>query len=84
MELDLTEDTENNPVTEVVEEETYRALAALIHNSLSAYENRIWWLYLSGRTAKEIAEQMGKDERSVHTAIYRIRRKLREIIPNPY
>ncbi len=79
--LDLAEDTESNPVVHVVQEESYQALSRLIHSSLSEYENRIWWMYLSGRTAKEIAESLKKDEKSVQNAIYRIRRKLREIIP---
>ena len=79
--FELAEDTESNPVAHVVEEESYEALSRLIHSSLSEYENRIWWMYLSGRTAREIAESLKKDEKSVQNAIYRIRRKLREIIP---
>ncbi len=71
-----------NPAELVVEEESYLALSKQIHNTLSHYENRIWWLYLSGRTAKEIAETMGRSERSVQNAVYRIRRKLRAVIPN--
>lgn len=82
--LEQTEDVDGNPVTHVVREENYRMLTELIQTALSPYENRIWWLYLSGRTAKEIAAQIGRDERSVQNAVYRIRHKLREIIPNPY
>ena len=37
----------------------------------------------SGRTAKEIAHRLGKNEKSIQNAIYRIRRKLRTEIPNP-
>ena len=72
-----------NPVDRIIEEEDYRALTNSIRSVLSPFENRIWWLYLSGRTAKEIAAQIGKDERSVHNAIFRIRRKLRAVIPTP-
>ena len=82
-ELAATEDTEGNPADLLIEEEDYQALLGSIRSALSPYENRIWWLYLSGRTAKEIAEQMNKDEKSVHNAIFRIRRKLRAIIPTP-
>ena len=64
----------------VVEKENYMELSRLIRESLSPYENRIWWLYLSGRTAKEIGTLLGKDDKSVQNAIYRIRRKLRDII----
>lgn len=82
-ELAAAEDTASNPVDQLIEEEDYQALSASIRRALSPYENRIWWLYLSGRTAGEIAEQMNKDEKSVHNAIFRIRRKLRAIIPMP-
>ncbi len=82
-ELADAEDTEGNPASKIIEEEDYLALTESIRRVLSPYENRIWWLYLSGRTAKEIAVQMNKDEKSVHNAIFRIRRKLRAIIPMP-
>lgn len=82
-ELADAEDTEGDPASKIIEEEDYRTLTENISRALSPYENRIWWLYLSGRTAKEIAVQMNKDEKSVHNAIFRIRRKLRAIIPMP-
>lgn len=82
-ELAAAEDTEGDPASQIIEEEDYLALTESIRRALSPYENRIWWLYLSGRTAKEIAAQMNKDEKSVHNAIFRIRRKLRAIIPTP-
>ena len=76
------EDSEKkDPMQEVVEEETYLELSRKIYDSLSAYENRIWWQYLAGRTAKEIALMLQTDEKSVQNAIYRIRRKLRTVIP---
>lgn len=70
----------DDPAQRLVEEETYLALSRRIRESLSDYENRIWWLYLAGRTAKEIGQITGKDEKSVQNAIYRIRRKLRAVI----
>lgn len=72
----------DNPASRIMEEEAYRQLYGQIRRQLSPYENRIWWLYLSGRTAKEIAALVEKDERSVQNAIYRIRKKLRATIPN--
>ena len=76
-----TADPASDPANRVVEQENYMELSQLIHNVLSEYENRIWWLYLSGRTAKEIASLLDRDERSVQNAIYRIRKKLRTVIP---
>ena len=74
------EDPEGDPASRVVEQEKYLELSRLIHDVLSEYENQIWWLYLSGRTAKEIAAHLGRDERSVQNAIYRIRKKLRTVV----
>lgn len=73
----------SDPARSVVEEEDYWNLCHRIESALSPYENRVWWLYLSGRTAREIALQLQKEERSVQNAIYRIRQKLRKTIPNP-
>lgn len=78
---EMSVDAQEDPARRLVEEEAYLELSRCIHDALSDYENKIWRLFLSGRTAKEIAEQMQKDERSVHNAIYRIRKKLRAVIP---
>lgn len=75
------EDTEQDPANHLVEQESYAALYEQIRTALSPYENRVWWMYTSGRTASEIAAREGKDEKSVQNAIYRIRRKLRSVIP---
>lgn len=71
-----------NPAQSLIERENFLSLYSLVCRELSEYENRIWWMYLSGRTAKEIAAQLEKDEKSVQNAIYRIRKKLRAVIPN--
>ncbi len=76
-------DNTSDPGQTLVEEENYLALYRRIEEALSPYENRVWWLYLSGRTAREIASMLGKEERSVANAIYRIRKKLRTTLPNP-
>lgn len=69
----------DNPVQTVQEQENYEELCRRVRASLSDYENRVWWLYLSGRTAKEIAFALHKDEKSIQNAIYRIRQKLRSV-----
>lgn len=74
-------DTEQDPANRLVEQENYLALYDRICNTLSPYENRVWWMYLSGRTAAEIGTQLGKDAKSVQNAVYRIRCKLRSVIP---
>ncbi len=69
----------DDPVQTVQEQENYEALCHRVRASLSDYENRVWWLYLSGRTAKEIALALQKDEKSIQNAVYRIRQKLRSV-----
>ncbi len=76
-------DRHSDPASHMMEEEQYLELSRLIHEALSEYENRIWWLYLAGQTAREIAHDLCKDEKSVQNAIYRIRRKLRAAIKRP-
>ena len=73
--------THIDPASRLIEEESYTQLSNRVREVLSELENRIWWLYLSGRTAKEIAVLIDKDEKSVQNSVYRIRRKLRAIIP---
>lgn len=68
------------PSAKLLEQERLNALWDAIEGCLSEFENRIWRLYISGRTAKEIATQVGKDEKSVTNGIYRIRKKLRALL----
>ena len=67
----------------VIQEERYHSLYNRIRDVLTAYENSVWWLYTAGCTAKEIAARLEKDEKSVQNAIYRIRHKLRTVLPHP-
>ena len=75
--------TEEDVAQGIVAQEAYMELYRRIEAVLSPYESHVWWLYLSGQTTGAIAAQLGKDERSVQNAIYRIRKKLRvELHPN--
>ena len=75
--------TEEDVAQGVVAEEAYMELYRRIEEVLSPYESHVWWLYLSGQTTGAIAAKLGKDERSVQNAIYRIRKKLRAALhPN--
>ncbi len=69
-----------DPGASLVEQENYLALARQIKEVLTPYENRVWWLYLAGHSASEIAEKLQKDERSVQNAIYRSRKKLHDAL----
>ncbi|MBO7150692.1 MAG: sigma-70 family RNA polymerase sigma factor [Clostridia bacterium] len=68
-------------VAEALEDkERVEGLVLLIQKTLSAYESRVWWLYVSGMSTANIAQMLGKDDKSVSNAIYRIRAKLRRVL----
>ncbi len=46
---------------------------------LSSYEKKIFVMSLEGKSAREIAETVGKNEKSVNNAIFRSRAKIRKM-----
>lgn len=71
----------SDPMEKLIEEENLRTLERKIQASLSAYESKVWWMYVSGMSAQQIALRLdGVDVRSVNNAIYRIRKKLRAVL----
>ena len=67
-----------DPSLRVLEQESLKSLYSVIRGNLSDFEYLVWRLYMAGKTAKDIGQRVGKDEKSVNNAIYRIRKKLRE------
>ncbi len=72
-----------DPARLMMEEERFRQLCTAVRGALSPFENRVWWQYVTGVSVPDIAHVLECDERSVHNAIYRIRRKLRARIRPP-
>ncbi len=70
--------SQEDPAERIVEEEQFRQLCHTVRGCLSEFENRVWWPYVTGESVADIARTLDCEERSVHNAIYRIRRKLRE------
>ena len=70
-------DDSTDPSEHLIEQEKFNALYAHIEATLSPLENRIWRLYIVGQPTSVIAAAVGKDEKSIHNAVYRIRTKLR-------
>lgn len=68
----------------IVDVEREAELVRVIRNSLSDFENKVWWLYVSGMAVSEIAAALKlSSAKSVSNAIYRIRKKLRDCIKKP-
>ena len=63
---------------EEIERELEEKLISLAEKVLSNYELRIFKMYAHGARAKEISAKIGKDEKSVNNAIFRIRSKLKK------
>lgn len=74
------ESTADDPAVQLIDEEAAAALIARIDGCLSSYEKRVFRLYLSGYSAREIAEMVDRDEKSVSNAVFRIRRKLKTLL----
>lgn len=64
----------------IADREQALLLAKRISESLSEYENKIWWMYVSGLSVREIAASIDAEPKSVSNAVFRIRRKLREMM----
>ena len=70
-----------NFLQSIVDEESTADLVRTIRAKLSNYENRVWWMYVSGMSVSEIALALGgADPKSVSNAVYRIRKKLKGVI----
>ena len=68
------------PSSRIIEEESLKKIDDVIRGNLSPLEYKVWCLYASGRTAKDIGSAVGKSEKSITNAIYRIRKKLRSLL----
>ena len=73
-------DESPGPEEEVLMDERHREMYDAIENKLSQTEKRVALLYISGRSAGEIALFIGKDEKAVNNALQRIRNKLKSVI----
>ncbi len=61
-----------------LEEERIRCTYEVIRRLLSPFEYTIWCHYVGAASVREIAQAVGKSEKSVSNAITRIRKKLRD------
>ncbi len=61
---------------QVLAKEGEKELRSAITRYLSAFEQQVLELYLSGLSYAEMAQQTGKGEKSIDNAVQRIRRKL--------
>ncbi len=70
----------SDPLVELVSATEAKALTARIRDVLSPYEIIIFDQYISGRSVKCISGSVGKSEKSVSNALYRIRVKIKGLL----
>ena len=73
---------EREPVGTLVEAERLSELIREIEARLSSYEMRVLALLIEGEKNAQIARMVGKSEKSVANAVFRIQSKLRKMLGN--
>lgn len=70
----------DGPDSDYISRESAEEIRKLIRENLSSFENTVFWLSYSGMSAGDIAESVGKSEKSVTNALCRVRKKLRSLL----
>lgn len=71
-----------NPEEILIDRENAETLTKEIEKELSAFENQVLDLYLTGMGYIQIAKVLGKDEKSTDNALCRIKNKVKKLISN--
>ena len=69
--------SKSEPETDWIEKETFSNMKKRIFEVLSEFELEVLKLYLGGLSYKSIGEKLGKTEKSIGNALFRVRKKLR-------
>ena len=69
-----------DPLYRIVSEEGMRDILTEFRSALSGYEKEVFEYYIVGKSVTEIAERLGKDEKSVSNALYRMKVKIRGLL----
>ena len=69
----------DNPESRMIAQENMEKKYQLIDKQLSSMERQVLKLYLEGGSYEEIAEEMGRSEKSVDNAIQRLKKKLKKV-----
>lgn len=80
--LQRSEKNISDPISKLVSDENVAELLSRISESLSALEKEVFDYYVAGKSAREIAESLGKEEKSVSNALYRMKVKIKGLLKN--
>lgn len=70
---------EDNPEQILIDRENVHTFLEKIHETLSPMENQVLDAYLAGWNYRQIAEKMGKTEKSIDNALQRIKMKVQKL-----
>lgn len=76
----LSGNTEQNPETMFIAKETVQDLEKKISQELSAFENQVLDLHITGMSYGQIAKVLGRDEKSTDNALQRVKSKIKKVI----
>jgi len=71
-----------DPLYRIVSDEGMHETLVSFRSALSGYEREVFEYYIVGKSVTEIAERLGKDEKSVSNALYRMKVKIRGLLKN--
>lgn len=73
-------ESDDNPQNLMLDKEQFESLKRKIKLTLSKFEYTVFELYLGGYSYAEIAEKIGKGEKSVDNALRRVKEKLKKAL----
>ncbi len=73
---------EDDPLYRLAAEEGMRETLERFRSRLSRYEREVLEQYIVGKSVTEIAERLGREEKSVGNALYRMKVKIRGLLKN--
>lgn len=76
----IASEKDRNPEELLIDKENVELLEQKIHKELSAFEQQVLDLYITGMSYVQIAKVLGRDEKSTDNALQRIKTKLRKVI----
>lgn len=71
-----------DPLSSLIRQHDADEMRQKMSESLSAYEREVFELYIAGKSAGEIAERLGRDEKSVSNALFRMKVKIKGLLKN--
>lgn len=71
-----------DPLYKLLHDEDLSEIKYVIYDNLSEFERKIFDNYIVGKSVGEIAYLLGKNEKSVSNALYRVKVKIRGLLKN--